>query len=326
MTSGCACARAGRRNTSRCATRRASPRTAQKIELMINAGLTVDLPHLEETGAEGIGLFRTEFQFMVAGACRAPPQTPLPRGARRRRRLPVTFRTLDIGGDKVLPYMRTPRRRTRPSAGAPSGSASTGRGCLRLQMRALLARPAGRDLKVMFPMIATVDEFRAAKALIERELTHLRSHGHELPERVEVGAMLEVPSLLFQLDELLERVDFLSVGSNDLVQFLYAADRGNSLVGVPFRSDLGAGPARAQANRRQGEGVRQAGDALRRDGVAADRRAGADRVGLSLALAHGLGDRTRQGDDPRPRHPQGQQIAGPADRQPGFQRANPANA
>jgi phosphotransferase system enzyme I (PtsP) len=83
-------------------------------------------------------------------------------------------------------------------------------------------------------MIAMVEEFDKAKALVEVELTHLRRHGHELPERVEIGTMLEVPSLLFQLDELLARVDFLSVGSNDLMQFLYAADRGNARVAGRF--------------------------------------------------------------------------------------------
>ena len=101
-------------------------------------------------------------------------------------------------------------------------------------MRALLRAAGGRELKLMFPMIATVEEFDQAKALVEVELTHLRRHGHALPERVEVGTMLEVPSLLFQLDELLERVDFLSVGSNDLMQFLYAADRGNTRVSERF--------------------------------------------------------------------------------------------
>jgi phosphotransferase system enzyme I (PtsP) len=119
------------------------------------------------------------------------------------------------------------RRRTRRSAGAPSG-------LLRSQIRALLRAAGGRDLKVMFPMIAAVEEFDEAKSLVERELTHLRRHSHKLPERVEVGTMLEVPSLLYQLDELFERVDFLSVGSNDLVQFFYAADRGNARVADRF--------------------------------------------------------------------------------------------
>jgi phosphotransferase system enzyme I (PtsP) len=86
----------------------------------------------------------------------------------------------------------------------------------------------------MFPMIAAVEEFDEAKGLVERELTHLRRHGHKLPDRVEVGTMVEVPSLLYQLDELMERVDFLSVGSNDLLQFFYAADRGNKRVSARF--------------------------------------------------------------------------------------------
>src|SRR5262249_32204981 len=102
------------------------------------------------------------------------------------------------------------------------------------QIRALLRASAGRELKIMFPMIAAVREFDEAKELVERELTHLRRHHHELPERVEIGTMVEVPSLLFQLDELLDRVDFLSVGSNDLMQFLYAVDPGNPGVAERF--------------------------------------------------------------------------------------------
>jgi phosphotransferase system enzyme I (PtsP) len=107
-------------------------------------------------------------------------------------------------------------------------------GLLRSQVRALLRAAGGRDLRLMFPMIATVEEFDEAKGLVERELTHLRRHGHKLPERAEVGTMVEVPSLLYQIDELLERVDFLSVGSNDLFQFFYAVDRGNKRVAERF--------------------------------------------------------------------------------------------
>jgi phosphotransferase system enzyme I (PtsP) len=105
---------------------------------------------------------------------------------------------------------------------------------LRSQIRALLRAASGRDLRLMFPMIAAVREFDEAKELVERELTYLRRHNHKLPERVEVGTMVEVPSLLYQLDELLDRVDFLSVGSNDLAQFLFAADRGNPRVSTRF--------------------------------------------------------------------------------------------
>jgi phosphotransferase system enzyme I (PtsP) len=146
----------------------------------------------------------------------------------------VTFRTLDIGGDKVLPYMRAVHEEN-PALGWRAIRLGLDRpGLLRSQMRALLKAAAGRELRVMFPMIAAIDEFDRARALVERELTHLRRHGHKLPDRVHVGAMVEVPSLLYQLDELFARVDFLSVGSNDLFQFLYAIDRSNSRVADRF--------------------------------------------------------------------------------------------
>jgi phosphotransferase system enzyme I (PtsP) len=147
---------------------------------------------------------------------------------------PVTFRTLDVGGDKVLPYMRVIEEEN-PALGWRAIRLGLDRpGLLRSQIRALLRAAAGRHLKMMFPMVSAIDEFDRAKALVEHELTHLRRHGHTLPEQIEVGAMVEVPALLYQLDELLERVDFLSVGSNDLIQFLYAADRGNSWVADRF--------------------------------------------------------------------------------------------
>lgn len=207
-----------------------------KIALMLNAGLMIDLPHIEETGAAGIGLFRTEMQFMVANSMpRTGEQLSLYRAvldAAGKR--PVTFRTLDIGGDKVLSYMRNFEEEN-PALGWRAIRLGLDRpGLLRSQIRAMLRASGGRVLRVMFPMIAMVEEFDKARELVEMELTHLRRHGHSLPERLEIGAMLEVPSLLFQLDELLDRVDFLSVGSNDLMQFLYAADRGNSRVASRF--------------------------------------------------------------------------------------------
>jgi len=211
-------------------------RDGQEIALLINAGLAIDLPHIEETGAGGIGLFRTELQFLVANAMpRTNEQLSLYRtvldAAGKR---PVTFRTLDIGGDKVLPYMRKVEEEN-PALGWRAIRLGLDRpGLLRSQVRALLRASGGRQLRLMFPMIATVEEFDQAKTLVEMELTHLRRHGHTLPERVDIGTMLEVPSLLFQLDELFKRVDFISVGSNDLMQFLYAADRGNSHVAGRF--------------------------------------------------------------------------------------------
>ena len=210
----------------------------EKIALLINAGLAVDLPHVQETGAAGIGLFRTELQFMVAASFpRSAEQFSLYRAVLDAAGdKPVTFRTLDIGGDKVLPFMRNFEEEN-PALGWRAIRLGLDRpGLLRSQIRALLRAAGGRDLHVMFPMIATIEEFDEAKSLVERELTHLRRHGHKLPEHVEVGTMVEVPSLLYQLDELLARVDFLSVGTNDLVQFFYAADRGNARVADRFDS------------------------------------------------------------------------------------------
>ena len=161
----------------------------------------------------------------------------------------------------------------------------------------------------MFPMIATVEEFDEAKSLVERELTHLRRHGHKLPERVEVGTMVEVPSLLYQLDELLERVDFLSVGSNDLVQFFYAADRGNARVADRF-DPLSAPVLRAlkaivDKGRAHGKPVTLCGELASQ----ADRRAGAGRDRLSLAVAVALRGRPGQGHAARSRRRQGRGAA-----------------
>jgi phosphotransferase system, enzyme I, PtsP len=238
----------------------------QPVTLMLNAGLVIDLPHIEETGAAGIGLFRTELQFMVSpNFPRTSEQLTLYRAvldAAGER--PVIFRTLDIGGDKVLPYMRSFEEEN-PALGWRAIRLGLDRpGLLRIQIRALLKAAGGRALKLMFPMVATVDEFDDAKRLVEYELTHLRKHGHTLPELVEVGTMLEVPSLLFQLDELLERADFLSVGSNDLLQFLYAADRGNARVSHRFDSlsapVLRALRAIAQAGRKHNKPVTLCGE------------------------------------------------------------------
>ncbi|MGA8651659.1 MAG: phosphoenolpyruvate--protein phosphotransferase [Xanthobacteraceae bacterium] len=208
----------------------------EAMTLLINAGLSVDLPHIVDTGAAGIGLFRTELQFMVApNFPRSSEQYSLYRAVLDAADdKPVTFRTLDIGGDKVLPYMRNIEEEN-PALGWRAIRLGLDRpALLRTQLRALLRAAGGRSLKIMFPMIAAVAEFDQAKELVERELTHLRRHGHKLPDAVEVGSMVEVPSLLYQLDELLEQVDFLSVGSNDLVQFLYAVDRGNPRVSTRF--------------------------------------------------------------------------------------------
>jgi len=203
-----------------------------RITLLTNAGLAVDLENLDATGAEGIGLFRTEFQFMVSEELpRLDSQTALYKlvldtaGDR-----PVTFRTLDIGGDKVLPYLETEREEN-PALGRRAVRLGLDRpGLLRLQLRALLTAAAGRELRVMFPMIATVDEFRAARELVDIECAWARRRGRALPALLRVGAMIECPSLLWHLDALLPLTDFVSVGTNDLFQYMFAADRTNPLV------------------------------------------------------------------------------------------------
>jgi phosphotransferase system enzyme I (PtsP) len=206
------------------------------IELQINAGLLVDLPHLAETGAAGIGLFRTELQFMVAERMpSASEQQALYKAVfSAAGDLPIVFRTLDIGGDKILPYMQAMEEEN-PALGWRAIRIGLDRpALLRLQARALLKAAAGRPLKIMFPMIATVDEFERAKGIVEREQAHLSRHGHELPTELALGVMVEVPSLLFQIDEIAAAADFLSIGSNDLMQFLFAVDRDNRLVADRF--------------------------------------------------------------------------------------------
>jgi phosphotransferase system enzyme I (PtsP) len=148
--------------------------------------------------------------------------------------LPVTFRTLDIGGDKILPYMQSVEEEN-PALGWRAIRIGLDRpGLLRAQIRALLKAAGGRPLKIMFPMVATCDEFVRARGLVEREKTHLSHHGYELPSDLKLGVMLEVPSLLFQLKEICALADFISVGSNDLMQFMFAIDRENRRVADRF--------------------------------------------------------------------------------------------
>jgi len=208
----------------------------QSIKLNLNAGLLIDLPHIEDTGADGIGLFRTELQFMVSA--RMPNtneqisfyRTVLEAAQKK----PVTFRTLDIGGDKILPYMRTGGEEN-PALGWRAIRIGLDRpGLLRAQLRSMLKAAKDHDLRIMFPMVATVDEFDRAKAIVEREIHHLERYGHGLPRSIKLGVMIEVPSLLFEIDEICKRADFLSVGSNDLMQFLFAADRENPMMAARF--------------------------------------------------------------------------------------------
>jgi len=206
------------------------------IDLHMNAGMLVDLQHVAETGAESVGLFRTEIQFMLASRLprmseqEAFYRTALDFVAGKQ----ITFRTLDIGSDKVLPYM-TKVEEENPALGWRAIRIGLDRpGLLRSQLRGLLRAGSGREMRIMFPMIATLEEFETAKSFVENELIHLRQHGRAPPSDLKLGIMVEVPSVLWQLDEICRRVDFLSVGSNDLVQYLYAADRDNKRVATRF--------------------------------------------------------------------------------------------
>jgi phosphotransferase system enzyme I (PtsP) len=217
-----------------------------RISLMMNAGLLVDMPHLVEAGADGIGLYRTELQFMLSKSFpRLDRQTQLYRAViEEAGGKPVVFRSLDVGGDKILPYLRQPKEEN-PAMGWRAIRMSLDRPELfRLQMRAMLKAAGGHELRVMIPMVSASYELGGIRALIEREKAFLSKHGYELPKSVQVGAMFEVPALLFELDAFLTRVDFVSVGSNDLMQFLFAADRTNARVASRF-DVLSPAPLRA---------------------------------------------------------------------------------
>jgi phosphotransferase system enzyme I (PtsP) len=208
----------------------------ERISLMMNAGLMVDLPQLAESGADGIGLFRTELQFMIASTMpKLEEQEAFYRNVLRQAAgQPVTFRTLDIGGDKVVSYFRA-QEEENPALGWRAIRLSLDRpGLLRIQLRALLRASAGAQLKMMLPMVTEVSEIRAVRDLMQKEVQYLSKFGHPLPRKLQFGAMLEVPALMWQLDELMAEVDFVSVGSNDLFQFAMAADRGNARVSDRF--------------------------------------------------------------------------------------------
>jgi phosphotransferase system enzyme I (PtsP) len=213
-------------------TLRASPsitRDGIEIKLLLNAGLLFDLSELSATGAEGVGLFRTEFPLMVRNTF---PTVEELTGFYRRvfeqaEDRPVVFRTLDIGGDKVLPYLPHAIE-DNPAMGWRAIRIGLDRpAMLRLQLRALIRAAEARTLFVKFPMVAEVAELEQARALVNAELGRATDERRALPASIKIGVMLEVPALLWQLPALCERIDFLSIGTNDLLQFLFACDRGN---------------------------------------------------------------------------------------------------
>ena len=204
----------------------------ETVKLMMNAGLIADLPSLKPSGAEGVGLFRTELQFLVRS--NVPRRGDLARVYARvldaSEGAPVIFRTLDIGSDKVLSYMK---REDEPNPALGWRAIRVGLdkpGVMRMQLQALIRAANGRPLTVMFPFIAQFDEFREARQHVLNELEREKKLGHTLPEKVEIGAMLETPSIAFAPRQFFEMADFISIGGNDLKQFFFAADRENERV------------------------------------------------------------------------------------------------
>ena len=207
-------------------------RDGQRISLNLNAGLLVDLAHLDGLGVDGVGLYRTEIPFMVRPDFpNVAEQTDLyARVLAQAKGRSVTFRTLDIGGDKTLPYFHVPDE-SNPLLGWRGVRVGLDRpAMLRQQLRAMLLAAAGRPIRIMFPMIAEVAEFEVARGLLDRERMALGIESSQ----VAVGAMIEVPSIVWSLPALLRHVDFIAVGSNDLTQYVFAADRGNARVSTRY--------------------------------------------------------------------------------------------
>jgi phosphotransferase system enzyme I (PtsP) len=208
----------------------------EHLSILINVSLQIEIPHLDSTGAEGVGLYRTEIPFMVRAEYPDVVQQTelytsiLDQAAGR----PVTFRTLDVGGDKTLPYFPEYEEEN-PAMGWRAIRIGLDRpAMLRMQLRAMIRAAAGRELRVMFPLIAEVAELDAARKILNIELKRARAEQRSLPTGVKVGVMLEVPSLLFQLEALLKSVDFIALGTNDLLQYFYAADRNNPRLGQRY--------------------------------------------------------------------------------------------
>jgi phosphotransferase system enzyme I (PtsP) len=201
----------------------------EHVSILINVGLLMEMPHLESTGAEGIGLYRTEIPFMIrAEYPDVTQQTDLYAAVLEKADgRPVSFRTLDIGGDKTLPYFAEYREEN-PALGWRAIRIGLDRpAMLRTQLRALMRAATDRELRITFPLVAEVAELDAARNLVALELERARREQRALPTEVRIGVMLEVPSLLFQLEALLKTVDYISLGTNDLAQYFYAADRNN---------------------------------------------------------------------------------------------------
>ena len=203
-----------------------------KISLMINAGLMIDLPFLEKSGAEGIGLYRTELQFLTQA--KVPKRYEQVEFYSRILDIaagkPVNFRTLDIGSDKILPYLNR-MKEPNPALGWRAIRVTLERrGIMQMQIQALIRGAQGRPIRILFPFIAELEEFKTARKLVLSQINKEKKLNHVVPADIKIGAMLETPSLAFSTDEFFQLADFISIGGNDLKQFFFAADRENELV------------------------------------------------------------------------------------------------
>ena len=207
-------------------------RDGVRIQLLMNAGLMTDLPSLKNSGAEGVGLFRTELQFLARNSIpkRGELANIYNRVLNSAGDKKVIFRTLDIGSDKVLPYMR-PTDEPNPAMGWRAIRLGLDKpGVMKMQLQAFIRAAIDRDVSIMFPMIAQFGEFKMVRDHLMYVLEKETALGHKLPSKVEIGAMLETPSLAFAPKQFFELTDFVSIGGNDLKQFFYAADRENERV------------------------------------------------------------------------------------------------
>ena len=207
-------------------------RDGKRIGLHINAGLMADLPNLIRSGAEGVGLFRTELRFLASNSI--PSRTEL--AAQYSKVLdsahgkPVVFRTLDIGSDKMVPYLKR-EDEPNPALGWRAIRISLDKpGLLRMQIQSLIRGAKGRPMAIMYPMVSGLTEFSEAREITIAQINRQRAMGHEVSDMIEIGAMLETPSLAFAPDKFFELTDFISIGGNDLKQFFFAADRLNERV------------------------------------------------------------------------------------------------